>query len=149
MKAFIKQATRLAGVALLILALGTSCKKDKQSQEADSSEYANRLEEQAQKLNEKCPKQLKNGLELISVSFKDNTQLYRYRVTDQQIVTINLDQARDSIVASLTENEKEYLIKGKCSQEHRFISPNDSSSITIIPKELKRAEEDDEDKDDD
>ena len=141
MNNYLKQVLRLAGVVLLVLTLGVSCKDKKKTQESDGSEYADRLEEQAENLNKQCPKQLSNGMELLSVTFKDNTQLFRYSVTDQQIVTIDLEQARDSIIASLTENEKDYLISGKCCQEHRYVSPNDSSSITIIPSELENDED--------
>lgn len=146
MKTFIKQALAAAAAILLMLGLATSCKDKKQSKEEQKAaeeefaeQYAEQLELQAEKLNEQCPRQLPNGVELMSVTFKDNTQLYRYRITNQQELDIEgrVDEKRDSIIASLTDNEKEYLINGKCSQKHLYVAPDDSIPVVITPADLE------------
>ena len=129
---------RLIGLLYLFLVLGitTSCKK----KEIASSEYVKGLSEMTTQYNENCPKDEANGTTLESVSFIDNTLVFRLSLTDQAIVTINLDNARDSIIHNISENLKKYLVKGNCNLEYKYISPNHSSSITILPNELGTVE---------
>lgn len=104
--------------------------------ETDSSVYVKEIEKEAALLNKKCPKDEGNGKKLESVTFVNDTLLYRLTVSDQAIVKINLDDTRDSIVHNMSDKLKKFLIKGKCNLEYRYVSPNDSSSITIVPNEL-------------
>lgn len=121
-------------VLLLILCCGmmTSCK----NKETPASEYAKKLSNIAVLYNKKCPKEEKNGTKLESVTFANNTMIFRLSLSDKAIVSINLDDTRDSIIHNMSDNLKKFLVKGKCNLEYKYISPNDSSSITIIPDEL-------------
>ena len=110
----------------------TACKKKGNG----SSEYVKGLADIAAQYNKRCPKDEANGTRLESVIFADNTMTFRLSLSDQAIVKIDLDNARDSIIHNMSDNLKEYLIKGKCNLEYKYVSPNDSSSITIVPNEL-------------
>lgn len=116
----------------LVLGLLVSCKK----RDAAPSEYAKSLSDIATQYNNKCPKEEANGTTLESVTFADNTMIFRLSLSDQEIVTINLDNTRDSIIQNMSDNLRKFLIKGKCNLEYKYVSPNDSSSITIVPNEL-------------
>jgi len=118
---------------LMVMNITLSCKKKEKS----SSEYAKQLSELATKLNKSCPKNKANGTRLESVAFVDCTLVYRLSLSDQAIVTVNLDNARDSIIRNMSDDLKNALIKGNCSLEYKYVSKNDSSSITIVPNELK------------
>ena len=116
----------------LVLGLTVSCKK----KEASPSEYVKGLSDIAVKYNKGCPKDEANGTKLESVTFSDNTLTFRLSLSDQAIVKINLDNTRDSIINNMSDKLKKFLIKGNCNLEYKYVSPNDSSSITIVPKEL-------------
>ena len=90
----------------------------------------------AAQYNKKCPRDEANGTKLESVSFKDSTMIFRLSLSDKAIVTINLDNTRDSIISNMSEKLKKFLVKGNCNLEYKYVSPNDSSSITIVPNEL-------------
>ena len=109
-----------------------SCKK----KDAIPSEYVKGLTDIAAQYNKKCPKDETNGTRLESVTFADSTLTFRLSLSDQAIVKINLDNARDSIIHNISDKLKKFLIKGNCNLEYKYVSPNDSSSITIIPNEL-------------
>lgn len=121
--------------AFSIVLLGgmiVSCKKKETSQ----SEYIQSLSDIAAQYNKKCPRDEANGTKLESVSFKDSTMIFRLSLSDKAIVTINLDNTRDSIISNMSEKLKKFLVKGNCNLEYKYVSPNDSSSITIVPNEL-------------
>lgn len=123
----------LTGLLAIILLFGLiACKK----KEATSAEYVKGLADIAAQYNKKCPKDEANGTRLESVTFDDNTMIFRLSLSDQAIVTINLDNTRDSIIHNMSDNLKKFLVKGKCNLEYKYVSPNDSSSITIVPNEL-------------
>lgn len=130
----ITNKTILTSTALIILFIGmiVSCKK----KETASSEYAKKISDIAMQYNKSCPKEENNGTRLESVTFTDNTLTFRLSLSDEAIVDINLDNTRDSIIENMSDNLKKFLIKGKCNLEYKYISPNDSSSITIVPNEL-------------
>lgn len=109
-----------------------SCKK----KDAIPSEYVKGLNDIAVQYNKKCPKDEANGTRLESVTFADSTLTFRLSLSDQAIVKINLDNARDSIIHNISDKLKKFLIKGNCNLEYKYVSPNDSSSITIISSEL-------------
>lgn len=121
---------------VLVLGLTVSCKK----KEPDSSEYVKGLSDIATQYNKNCPKDEANGTKLESVTFAENTMTFRLSLSDQAIVTINLDNTRDSIIHNMSEKLKKFLVRGNCNLEYKYVSPNDSSSITIIPKELDEIE---------
>lgn len=116
----------------ILFGLTVSCKK----KEPNSSEYVKGLADIAEQYNERCPKEETNGTKLESVTFTDNTMTFRLSLSDQAIVTINLDNTRDSIIHNMSEKLKKFLVKGNCNLEYKYVSPNDSSSITIVPNEL-------------
>lgn len=109
-----------------------SCKMNKDEAEP----YIKQLVEVAAQLDKNCPKDMPNGTKLESVSFTDNTLTYRLSLSDESIVTIDLDNARDSIIQNLSDKLKKFLVKGDCNIEYKYVSDNDSSSITIVPNEL-------------
>lgn len=123
----------LTSLLTIALIFGLVACKEK---EKDSSVYVKEIEKEAALLNKKCPKDEGNGKILESVTFVNDTLLYRLTVSDQAIVKINLDDTRDSIIHNMSDKLKKFLIKGKCNLEYRYVSPNDSSSITIVPNEL-------------
>lgn len=116
---------------LLILALGlaVSCKKKE-------SEFVKELSDVAAQYNKRCPKNEANGTTMESVTFADNTMTFRLSLSDESITTINLENARDSIIDNMPDKLKTYLVKANCNLEYKYVSPNDSSSITIVPAEL-------------
>lgn len=116
-----------------VLGLTASCKQ----KDNDTSLYVKQLSDMAVQLNKSCPNELKNGTRLESVTFADNTLTYRMSLSDQAIVTVNLDQTRDSLIQAISEKVKRFLVKGNCNFEYKYVSPNDSSSITIVPSEFK------------
>lgn len=117
---------------VLIYSLTTSCIQ----KGTDPSVYVKGLSDIATQYNKNCPKNEANGTTLQSVTFTDSTLRYRYTLSDQAIVTINLDNTRDSIIHNMTDKLRKFLVKGNCKLECKYVSPNDSSSITIVPKEL-------------
>lgn len=119
----------LSGIAI-------SCKEKK----ADTTEYTKVLSDLATQFNKNCPKDEPNGTKLESVSFADNTLTFRLSLSDQAITKVNLDITRDSLIQSVSGKLKKYLVKGNCNLEYKYISPNDSSSITIVPNELSEGE---------
>lgn len=123
-------------VALLplvfILGVIVSCKKNDNA----PLEYIKGLSEIAAQYNKKCPKDEANGTTLESVTFSDDTLKFRMTLSDQAIVMINLDDVRDSIIHNMSDKLKKFLVKGNCNLEYKYVSPNDSSSITIVPNEL-------------
>lgn len=131
---------RYAGMALVALILGTfgSCKKDKLPPEAD--QYVKALEELAFNYNKECPKTLNDGSTLSSVTFEGKTMTYRMQISDRAMSIMNkqyLDSTvRDSLINSMSAKLKEYFIKGDCDVVYKYISPNDSCSLNILPKEL-------------
>ena len=104
----------------------------------DSSEYVKGLADIAAQYNKKCPKNEANGTKLESVRFEGNTITFRLSLSDQSIVKINLDNTRDSIIHNMSDKLKMFLVKGNCNLEYKYVSPNDSSSITIVPNELSK-----------
>lgn len=117
---------------MLLFGLAISCKK----KEAPASEYVKGLSDIAAQYNKNCPKDEANGTKLESVTFSENTMTFRLSLSDQAIVTVNLDNTRDSIIQNMSDKLKKFLVKGNCNLEYKYVSPNDSSSITIVPKEL-------------
>lgn len=102
----------------------------------DKSQYINAITEVAKQYQSHCPKQLDNNTMIESVEFVDSTLKFRMTLSDEAIANINLDNARDSIINNMTDKLKIALVKGQCNLEYKYVSPNDSSSITIIPNEL-------------
>lgn len=135
MKNLNKRYHWLSSILMLALVFGliVSCKKKEQS----PSEFVKGLADIAVQYNKKCPKHLTNGTSLESVTFVDNVMIFRLKLSDRAIVTINLDNTRDSIIHNMSDNLKKHLIKGNCNLVYKYVSPNDSASITIIPNELK------------
>lgn len=117
----------------LTISLSVAGCKEKEQQ---SAEYAKALADIAASYNKSCPKQQVNGTTLQSVTYKDSIMTFRLIVTDEAIVTINLDSARNSIINSMSDNLKKHLVKANSNVEYRYVSTNDSSSITIVPAEL-------------
>ena len=128
----------IVGCFSLALVLGLTVKKKKK--ENSPSEYVKGLSDIAVQYNKNCPKDEANGTKLESVTFADNTMTFRLSLTDQAIVTINLDNTRDSIINNMSDKLKKFLVKGNCNLEYKYVSPNDSSSITIVPNELGEIE---------
>lgn len=120
----------------LVLGVTVSCKK----KEVLPSEYVKGLSDIAAQYNKSCPKDEANGTKLESVTFAENTMTFRMSLSDQAIVTINLDNTRDSIINNMSDKLKKFLVKGECNLEYKYVSPNDSSSITIVPNELGEIE---------
>lgn len=116
----------------IVLGMTVSCKK----KETTPSEYIKGLSDIASQFNKNCPKDEANGTKLESVTFAENTMTFRLSLSDQAIVTINLDNTRDSIIHNMSDKLKKFLVKGNCNLEYKYVSPNDSSSITIVPNEL-------------
>lgn len=125
-------------VSIVILGLSVSCKK----KDVSTTEYENGLSAIATQFNKKCPKDEANGTKLESVTFADKTMTFRLSLSDQAITTIDLEGARDSIIHNMSEKLKKYLVKGNCGVEYKYVSPNDSSSITIVPSELESFDSD-------
>lgn len=121
---------------VLLIGIIVSCKK----KETSPSEYVKGLSDIAAQYNKNCPKDEANGTKLESVTFADNTMTFRLSLSDQAIVTINLDNTRDSIINNMSDKLKKFLVKGNCNLEYKYVSPNDSSSITIVPNELGEIE---------
>lgn len=121
----------LTGTALCIV----SCKEKAPS----SSMYLKSIAEDARLLNEKCPIVQNNGAEVVSVECKDSQLVFTCKVSDQVMSSINLDEASQQIVASVSDKMKEKLIKGKCNLIYKYVSDNDSSSITVEPNVLQEA----------
>ena len=65
---------------------------------------------------------------------------YRMEISDEAMSIMNkqyLDSTvRDSLIQSMSDKLKEYFIKGDCDVTYKYVSPNDSCSLNIIPKEL-------------
>ena len=131
----------MALVALFISSTVTSC-KDK-SPKSDS--YRKNLAEMAAKMNKDCPKATGNrGDTLQAVTFDGKALTYRLKISDEILARMNqeyLDKERDSIVKGLSSDLKKFLVKGGCDYIRKYVSPNDSCSITIIPKELEASVE--------
>ena len=135
-----KNVTRCLMLVLSVaylLGLMVSCKKKGDA----SSEYVKGLSEIAATYNKSCPKEQVNGTKLESVTFANKTMTFRLSLSDEAIVTINLDNTRDSIIHNMSDKLRKYLIKGNCNTEYKYVSPNDSSSITIVPNELGKSEQ--------
>lgn len=127
--------SKLLGVFLscaIVLGMTVSCKR----KETTPSVYIKGLSDIAAQYNKSCPKDEANGTKLESVTFADSTMTFRLSLSDQAIVTINLDNTRDSIISNMSDKLKRFLVKGNCNLEYKYVSPNDSSSITIVPNEL-------------
>ena len=135
-----KNILRYAGMALIALTLAatSSCKKEKLPPTAD--QYVKALEEVAKSYNDSCPKTLADGSTLTSVTFEGKTLTYRMEISDESMSIMNkqyLDNTvRDSLIQSMSKKLKEYFIKGDCDVIYKYVSPNDSCSLNIIPKEL-------------
>lgn len=123
-----------APVVMLIAGAAFSCNNKYEKEEF----YLKNLSEIAAQYNQGCPKKQANGSTLESVNFMDSVLVFRSSVPQNSIGAINLDNARDSIIKNMSPTLKTYLIKGDCNLEYRYVSPHDSSSITIIPKELQQ-----------
>lgn len=123
-----------AGIGFIFFQVITlnSCKP----KETDKSQYISAITEVAKQYQSHCPKQLDNNTTIESVEFTDNTLKFRMTLSDEAIANINLDDARDSIINNMTDKLKIAIVKGECQLEYKYVSPNDSSSITIIPNEL-------------
>lgn len=123
-----------AGLVLILIQVMTlnSCKP----KETDKSQYINAITEVAKQYQSHCPKELDNNTTIESVEFSDNTLKFRMTLSDEAIANINLDNARDSIINNMTDKLKLAIVKSECKLEFKYVSPNDSSSITIIPNEL-------------
>lgn len=117
-------------LGLFIAGLLFSCKKD------EASKYVEGLSDIAAQYNKNCPKDEPNGTTLESVEFTDNTMTFRLTLSDDAISKINLVNARDSIINSMSNNLKKFLVKGNCNLKYKYVSPNDSSIINIVPNEL-------------
>ncbi|MGN0213322.1 MAG: hypothetical protein ACI4AH_00760 [Muribaculaceae bacterium] len=126
-------------IAIVVIACtSVSCVKKTD----DKAKYINALSEIASTYNNKiCPKDEANGTRLETVTFKDNTMIYRMSLSDEAIATIDLEECRNNIIQNMSEKLKKYLVKGNCNLEYRYVSPNDSSSITIVPDELGYVED--------
>lgn len=123
-----------APVLTLIAGATIGCNKKNEAKEI----YLKNISEIAAQYNKGCPRQQANGATLESVTFEDSVLVFRSAVSQNSITTINLDNARDSIIKNISPTLKSYLIKGDCNLEYRYVAPRDSSSITIIPKELQQ-----------
>ena len=77
---------------------------------------------------------------MTSVTFANDTLLYHISVTDEELVRIDLDKNRQKTIETSTEKLKISLIKGKCCLTKRWVAPNDSSAITILPSEFGNIE---------
>lgn len=133
----IKRIARFSTICLLTAATWciVSCNKKAPS----SSMYLESIAEDARQLNEKCPIVQNNGAEVVAVECKDSQLVFTCKVSDQVISSINLDEASQQIVASVSDKMKEKLIKGRCNLIYKYVSDNDSSSITIEPDVLIEA----------
>ncbi len=131
------RAAGLFGLSLLV-SLTVSCKKSKAP---SPGQYQKQLADMAKETNSKCPKPMgEKGDTLLSVTFDNNTLTYRLRISDEKIAKMNknyIDETiRDSLIKNTSERMKSFLVKGRCDLVYKYISPNDSCSLTIIPKEL-------------
>lgn len=129
---FFSWMTAFMGVALISLAI--SCKKD------DKAYYIEQIAVMADQLNKTCPKDQSNGAVLESVTFANNSLIYRSAISEQSLGKLNMTTVRDSLVSNIPANLKEFLIKGNCSLEYRYITPGDSLSVFIIPSDLTAQE---------
>ena len=125
MKSKIKNAVVFASAFIMVFII--SCKK----KEPDTSIYVKNLSEIASQYNSTCPKEQANGTRLESVTFEDSTLTYRLSLTDEAFATIETAQARDSILHTISDKLKNSLVKGHCTLEYKYLSPNDSLTITI------------------
>lgn len=112
-----------------------SCKK----KSIPAEEYMKSIVEDAKTLNNKCPIAQHNGAEVVAVECKDGQLVFTCKVSDQVISSINLDEASQQIVSSVSDKMKVKLIKGNCDLVYKYVSENDSSSITINPDVLADA----------
>lgn len=110
----------------------SSCK-----QKENKEYYVKSLSEMAEKFNMGCPKDQANGSVLRSVTFKDNVLLFRSSVSEYSLSKLNIDNTKDSIINSVSGNLKNFLVKGDCTLEYRYISPEDSLTIVILPSDLQ------------
>lgn len=117
---------------MLLSGVLVACKK----KDTPQSEYIQGLSDMAAQYNKTCPRDEGNGTKLESVRFEENTIIFRLSLSDKAIVSINLDNTRDSIINNMSDKLKKFLVKGNCNLEYKYVSPNDSSSITIVPNEL-------------
>lgn len=106
---------------------------------ASTDEYMNSIAEDAKMLNAKCPIAQHNGAEVVAVECKDGQLIFTCNVSDQVISSINLEEASEKIVASVSDKMKMKLIKGHCYLVYKYVSENDSSTITINPDVLVEA----------
>lgn len=125
---------RFAGISMILVLAFGSCKKKAPGTE----QYINAITEVAKQYQQNCPKQLPNNTTIESVEFSDSAKVLTFRMTltDEAIATINLDNARDSIINGMSDKLKLALVKAECDLEYKYVSPNDSSIIRIIPNEL-------------
>lgn len=125
---------RFVGVSLILVLAFGSCKK----KDPGPEQYMNAITEVAKQYQESCPKELPNNTTIESVEFSDSAKVLSFRMTlsDEAIATINLDNTRDSIINNMSEKLKVALVKAGCDLVYKYVSPNDSSIITIIPNEL-------------
>lgn len=121
--------------ALLIFCLVSSCKK----KEPDASNYVEAITLFANQQNKKCPVIINKSTKLESVTFGNNMLTYRYTVSDEGITTVNVNDSntRKSIIGDLSEQLREYLVKGNCMLKYLYVSQHDSSYLEIIPAELE------------
>lgn len=133
MRIQMKNILRTAGMACLaaLMVSVVSCKKG-----PTGEDYAKGLADIAAEYNKNCPKEQAEGVTLESVTFADNDLTFRLSVTDQAILGVDLDLTRDSLIASMSDKMKKFLVKGQCNVVYKYVSPNDSSSITIVPNEV-------------
>lgn len=122
---------------LLIFGLVSSCKK----KEPDASNYIEAITSFANQQNKKCPVIINKSTQLESVTFGENTLTYRYTVSDEVITTVNVNDSntRKSIIGDLSEQLKEYMVKGNCKLKYLYVSQHDSSYLEIIPAELENS----------
>lgn len=125
--------------SLLIIALACIVMASCVNKDEESSKYKKQIENQAALLNKKCPIKEEPGV-LTSVTFANDTLLYHISVTDEELVRIDLDKNRQKTIETSTEKLKISLIKGKCCLTKRWVAPNDSSAITILPSEFGNIE---------
>ena len=120
-------------VVLIAIISGTSVSC---SSRGGTSKYIKELKEISAQYNKKCPIQNSNGTTLESVTFLDSIMLYRLSVPERALAAINSVSVKDSIRHNMSDKLKEYLVKGNCILEYRYITSSDSVSIIISPKEL-------------
>lgn len=137
---FKKQYLASFYIVSLTLIIGfsvTSCKQKTVVKDAPSEKYAEAIAEKASDYNEGCPKELANGTKLQSVEYSDHAITFRLSISDESIALLDFEKVRDSLIHNMGDDLKEYLIKGKCDFVYKFVSPNDSASVQIVPDELE------------